>query len=87
MDVEKEILLSNARVRALIDTRAREALQRMDDRWPSLINPPLVVEPPANPAEAAGQQLRALHDAFVAFAEAFGRGWTAVDRAQPGSIR
>jgi hypothetical protein len=81
MDVEKEVCAANRRIRRQIDQSAREALNRMDARWPSLTQP--VVEPPANVAEAYGQWLRGLHDAIVALAEGVARGFTAVDRAAP----
>lgn len=80
IDIDAEIKAINRRIQRQIDRSAQEALDRMDARWPSLTAP--VIERPANPAEAYGQMLRALHDGFVALAEGVARGWTAVDRAQ-----
>lgn len=80
MDVDKEIRCANARVQAIIDQRTREAIARMDARWPSPNT--VVVEQPANAAEAYGQWLRAINDAVTELARGIARGWTAVDRAQ-----
>lgn len=79
MDVDVEVAQINARVQALIDRRAREAIARMDARWPA--SDAVIVVPPRNSVEAWGQILRSLHDAFVSIAESFARGWTAIDRA------
>lgn len=79
MDVDVEVAQSNARVQALIDRRAREAIARMDARWPA--SDAVIVEPPGNAVEAWGQMLRSLHDGLVSIAESFERGWTAIDRA------
>lgn len=81
MDVEAEIRAADRRIRRQIDESARAAIARMDERWPSLTTP--VVEAPRDPMQAYGQWLRALHDGFVALAQSFAAGWTAVDRARP----
>jgi len=79
MDVDVEVAQINARVRALIDRRAREAIARMDARWPA--SDAVIVEPPRNSFEAWGQIVRSFHDALVNIAESFERGFTAIDRA------
>lgn len=56
MDVDVEVAQINARVQALIGRRAREAMARMDARWPA--SDAVVVEPPRNSVEAWGQILR-----------------------------
>lgn len=78
MNVDAEIRRINRRINTQIEQSAREALDRMDAKWPSLTQP--AIETPANPAEAYGQFLRALNDGFIALTAGIARGWTAVDR-------
>lgn len=80
MDVDREIAAADRRLERRARQLEADANARLQERWP--LPGELIVEAPANAAEAYGQMLRALHDGFVALAESVTTGWTAVDRAR-----
>lgn len=81
MDVDRELahIRTNARIQA--DRSARDAIARIDAKWPGATTPP-TAEAPADIFEAWGQLARSFNDAMATIADHFQRGYTAIDRAK-----